>query len=70
MITRKLNELYGAVGAREDVDGQCPTVYIISDRTDGGGEVVSIEMQPFQARRLARQLNRWAKLIDPPKRRR
>lgn len=63
MYTIKLAGSYAAMGAREDVDRAQPVVFILPDRRQTGGNANEVIMTPTEARRLARQLNRWAKLV-------
>ena len=50
------------VGARVDIDNAIPKVIVDTDRCSEEGVV--LEMTPRVARALARQLNKWAKLVD------
>lgn len=53
--------LYAAVSAREDVDGQVPKVVYTPNRC--ADERVEVVMDPAEARRLARALNRAVKRL-------
>lgn len=58
----KVDESCATVGARVDIDGAIPKVVVDTNRTSDDGAI--LEMTPKVARALARQLNKWARLVD------
>jgi hypothetical protein len=61
----ELHSVYGTVSAQLDIDGSIPQVIVTADRRVD--DLMQLRMTPRQARRLAKQLNHFARLIDPPK---
>ena len=59
----KVDATYATVGARVDIDNACPMVIVDTDNRVSVDSVV-LKMEPRVARALARQLNKWAKLVD------
>jgi hypothetical protein len=57
-----INDSTATVGARTDIDGLIPRVVVDTNRCSEEGAI--LEMTPKVARMLARQLNKWAKLVD------
>ena len=57
-----INASTATVGARTDIDSLIPKVVVDTDRCSEDGAI--LEMSPKAARALARQLNKWAKLVD------
>lgn len=56
---------YATVSAREDIDDSYPCVVYDPDRRKT--HIEPIKMRAGEARRLARKLNKFARLISPPR---
>lgn len=59
---------FAVISAEQDIDGCCNHVVLTADRRED--DHIEFQMDPKTARLVARQLNHFARLIDPPKSRR
>lgn len=59
------NSTYATVAAREDIDDRYPCVIYDPNRSDS--TITPIKMTAGEARRLARKLNKFAKMVSPPR---